>query len=88
MVTLVLILYINGFGSPPAKVHLDYPSFEACEADLLDAMKVPGATGYCVQTPAIAERDRLRYSATSTYLPRCATSRGACASAETDSPSP
>jgi hypothetical protein len=38
MVTLVLILYINGFGSPPAKVHLDYPSFKACYADLIDVL--------------------------------------------------
>lgn len=55
MVTLVLILWINGFGSPPAKVHLDYPSFEACYADLLAALKVEGATGYCDESPVVAQ---------------------------------
>jgi hypothetical protein len=69
MVTLVLILYINGFGSPPAKVHLDYPSFKACYADLIDVLEVDGATGYCDDAPVIAERDRLKHRAASAYLP-------------------
>ena len=53
MVTLVLILWFTN--APPATVRLAYPTFAACHADLVDALKVEYVTGYCDDSTILAE---------------------------------